>query len=360
MLAGVLTTLPPLCFAVIGLLAPVITSRVGLHRAALFSLLAIAIGQAVRVLVPQPAVFFVATILALIGMATGNVLLPPLVRRDFPDRIGRVTGVYSLSLGIGVALASLISVPLASATGSWRWSLAIWIFTALIAAVPWVRLTAEPHPTRSRTKPDIRISHVVRTRVGWIIALFFGIQSIQAYAIFGWLPTIYIDAGLGPAFAGLLLTITTGLGLPLAFWVPHHIATARRPQRVIALMPICGLIGFLGLLIAPTTLPVLWAMLLAVLLGSFPAFLALTGLRGETPAGTAALSGFSQSVGYFLAAIGPFAMGVLSEATGGWTVPLIFLSALCIPLAVFGQLAVDPNSLESELRARQLLQPRQS
>jgi CP family cyanate transporter-like MFS transporter len=357
-LAGVLTTLPPLCFAVIGLLAPVITSRVGLHRAALFSLLAIAIGQAIRVLVPQPMVFFVATVLALIGMATGNVLLPPLVRRDFPDRIGRVTGVYSLSLGIGVALASLLSVPVATATGSWRWSLGIWIFTALIAAIPWVRLAAEPRPTRSGTKPEIRISHVARTRIGWIIALFFGIQSIQAYAIFGWLPTVYIDAGLGPAFAGLMLTITTGLGLPLAFWVPHHIATTHRPQWLMAVMPSCGLIGFIGLLIAPTTLPGLWATLLAVLLGSFPAFLALTGLRGETPAGTAALSGFSQSVGYLLAAIGPFAMGVLSEATGGWTVPLIFLSALCIPVAVFGQLAVNPNSLESELRTRQLIEPR--
>ena len=116
-------------------------------------------------------------------------------------------------------------------------------------------------------------------------------------------------------------------------------ATARRPQWLVALMPTCGLIGFLGLLIAPMRLPWLWAMSLAVELVSFPAFLALTRLRGETPAGTAALSGFSQSVGYFLAAIGPFAMRVLSRATGGWTVPLSFLRALCIPLAVFGQLA---------------------
>lgn len=359
-LAGVLTTLPPLCFAVIGVLAPVIAARVGLHRAALLSLLAIAIGQAVRVFVPLPTVFLAATVLALIGMATGNVLLPSLVRLHFPDRIGRVTGIYSLALGIGVALPSLLSVPLATATGSWRWSLGVWIITALIAAVPWVRLATESRPMQSRTRPAIRISHVARTRVGWIIALFFGIQSIQAYAIFGWLPTIYIDAGLDSASAGLMLTITTGLGLPLAFWVPHHLATTRRPHWLIAIMPVCGLLGFIGLLIAPTTLPMLWAILLAVSLASFPAFLALTALRGKTPAGTAALAGFSQGVGYFLAAIGPLAMGVLSEATGGWTVPLIFLSALCLPLAVFGQLAVRPNSLESELHTRQLIQPRQS
>jgi MFS transporter, CP family, cyanate transporter len=354
-LAGVLTTLPPLCFAVVGVFAPAIAAREGLHRAALLSLLAIAIGQAVRVLLPLPAVFFMATVLALLGMATGNVLLPSLVRRHFPDRIGRATGIYSLALGLGVALPSLLSVPLATATGSWQWSLGIWIITALIAAVPWVRLAAEPRPMRSSTKAAIRIGHVARTRVGWTIALFFGIQSIQAYAIFGWLPTIYIDAGLDPAAAGLMLTITTGLGLPLAFWVPHHIATTERPQWLVALMPLCGLSGFLGLLIAPTTLPWLWAILLAVDLGCFPAFLALTGMRGQTPAGTAALAGFSQSIGYFLAAIGPFAMGVLSEVTGGWTVPLIFLLTLCLPLMIFGQLAVRPGYLESELQARQLI-----
>ncbi|HJV13429.1 MAG TPA: MFS transporter [Propionibacteriaceae bacterium] len=351
-LAGVLTTLPPLCFAVFGVLSPAIAARLGLHQAALLSLLAIAIGQAVRVIVPLPAVFFVATILALIGMATGNVLLPSLVRRHFPDRIGRVTGTYSLALGMGVALASLLSVPLATMTGSWRWSLGVWIITALIAAVPWLRLATEPGPNRSSTKAAIRIGYVARTRVGWILALFFGIQSIQAYAIFGWLPTIYIDAGLDPASAGLMLTITTGLGLPLAFWVPHHIVTSQRPQLLVAVMPTCGLIGFLGLLIAPTTLPWLWATLLAVDLASFPAFLALTAMRGQTSSGTAALAGFSQSVGYFLAAIGPFAMGLLSEMTGGWTAPLIFLLALCVPLAIFGQLAVRPRSLESELASR--------
>jgi MFS transporter, CP family, cyanate transporter len=358
LLAGVLTTLPPLCFAVIGVMAPAIMARFGLHRAALLSLLAIAIGQAVRVFVPLPAVFFVSTVVALLGMATGNVLLPSLVRLHFPDRIGRVTGVYSLALGIGVALASLISAPLAAVTGSWQWSLGVWIITALVAAVPWVRLAMEPRPRRSSSRAAVRIGHVARTRVGWIIALFFGIQSIQAYALFGWLPTIYIDAGLDAAAAGLMLTITTGLGLPLAFWVPHHIATTHRPQWLMAVMPSCGVLGYLGLLIAPGTLPWLWATLLAVNLACFPAFLALTGLRGDIPAGTAALSGFSQSIGYFLAAIGPFGMGVLSEATGGWTVPLIFLLALCLPLAVFGQLAVRPRSLEAELHARQLTSPR--
>ena len=357
-LAGVLTTLPPLCFAVVGVFAPAIAAGVGLHRAALLSLLAIAIGQAVRVFFPLPAVFFVATVLALLGMASGNVLLPSLVRRHFPDRIGRATGIYSLALGLGVALPSLLSVPIATATGSWRWSLGIWIITALVAAIPWVRLAAEPRPMRSTTKPTIGIGHVARTRVGWIIALFFGIQSIQAYSIFGWLPTIYIDAGLNPPAAGFMLTIATGLGLPLAYWVPHHIATTERPQWLVALMPICGLSGFLGLLIAPTTLPWLWAILLAIGLGCFPAFLALTGMRGQTPAGTTALAGFAQSIGYFLAAIGPLAMGVLSELTGGWTVPLIFLLALSLPLVVFGQLAVRPNSLESELHARQLITSR--
>ncbi len=356
-LAGVLTTLPPLCFAVIGLLAPAIATRLGLHRAALASLLAIIAGQTIRVLVDQTAVFFAATVLALAGMAAGNVLLPSLVRRHFPDRIGLVTGVYSLALGLGVAMASLLSAPIAAATGSWHWSLGIWILTAVIAAVPWLRLATEPRDTPVDASHAVRVGHVARTRVGWIIALFFGIQSIHAYSIFGWLPTIYIDAGLDPAAAGAMLTITTGIGLPLAFWIPHHIATTHHPRIVMALMPLAGLIGFGGLLLAPTSTPWLWAILLSIDLGSFPAFLALTGMRGETPAGTAALAGFSQSVGYLLAATGPLAMGILSQLTGGWTVPLAFLLALCVPLGVFAQLAARPTTLEAELRAGRLLPP---
>ena len=347
-LAGMLTTLPLLCFAGFGALAPWFAARLGLHRSALLALVAILIGQAVRVAIPQVAVFLVATVIALGGMAVGNVLLPSLVRRHFPDRIGLVTGTYSLLLGTGVALASLLSAPVAASTGSWRWSLSIWIGTAVLASLPWIGLARSDRP-ETLTQQTIRLGQVARTRLGWVMALFFAVQSFHAYSVFGWLPTIYLDAGLSSAQAGLMLTITTGLGLPLAFWVPHYVARARRPQWLLIMVPTLGLAGFLGLMNAASTLPWLWAMLLSVGLSGFPAFLALVGVRARTPSGTAALSGFSQSIGYLFAGVGPFLMGVLSETTGGWQVPLIMLSGLCPVLAVLGLLAARPRQLEDEL-----------
>lgn len=350
-LAGLLTTLPLLCFAGFGALAPGLAARLGVHRTALLALVAITVGQAVRVAVPQVAVFLPASALALGGMAVGNVLLPSVVRRHFGDRIGLVTGIYSLMLGTGVALASLLSAPIAAATGSWRWSLAVWVGTAALATLPWIELSRRDggDPSAVSARPAVRLGQVARTRIGWVLALFFAVQSFHAYSVFGWLPTIYADGGLTSTQAGLMLTLTTGLGLPLAFWVPHYVATARRPQWLLITIPTLGLVAFVGLMTAPTTVPWLWAVLLCVGLSGFPAYLSLVGLRARTSSGTAALSGFSQSVGYLFAGLGPFLMGVLSEATGGWHTPLIVLAVLCPLLCVLGLLATRRVYVEDQL-----------
>lgn len=357
--AGILTTLPPLCFAAMGLAAPALAARLGSHRTALLALLAIIAGQVIRVLVPGAVVFFVGTAVALIGLAIGNVILPTLVRQHFPDRIGQVTGLYSLLLGIGVALASLAAVPVAEVTGSWRWSLAVWVVTAGIAAVPWLGLARRDRSASVRRGGGDGVAAVARTRIGWVIALFFGVQSVHAYAVYGWLPTIYVDAGLTAAQGGLMLGIMTAVGIPLSFWIPRHVASTPHPGRLMASLVTAGVIGFTGLLLIPTTLPWLWAILISVEISSFPAYLTLLGLRGGSPEATAALSGFSQAVGYFMAAVGPMAMGVLSTLTGGWTVPLLAMLILCLPLAALGQLAVRPGSLQDELDARTVLKSRQ-
>lgn len=350
--AGILTTLPPLCFAAMGLVAPALAARLGPHRTALLALLAIVVGQVVRVLVPGAAVFFAGTTVALIGLAIGNVILPTLVRRHFPDRIGQVTGLYSLLLGIGVALASLAAVPVAEASGSWRWSLAVWAVTAGIAALPWLGIARHDRSGAVRRGSGVGVAAVARTRIGWVIALFFGVQSVHAYAVYGWLPTIYVDGGLTAAQGGLMLGIMTAVGIPLSFWIPRHVAATQHPGRLMAVLVVAGVVGFTGLLLIPTTLSWLWAVLISIEISSFPAYLTLLGLRGGSPEATAALSGFSQAVGYLMAAAGPMAMGVLSTLTGGWTVPLLVMLILCLPLAVLGQLAVRPGSLQDELDAR--------
>ena len=354
--AGLLTTLPVLCFAGFGILSPALAARIGLHRAMYLGLLMMVTGQVIRAVTDSAVVFLAATALALAGLATANILLPSLIKRHFPHRIGLLSAAYSTALATGVAVASFASVPVAEASGrpeGWRWGLGIWALTAIVAVPAWLLLAGRDRPSGgagSTGDATITIRDVGRTRVGWILAVFFGLQALQAYAIFGWLPTIYIDAGFSPATAGAFLGIATSVGIPLAFILPAYAARHRRPIGMMVIIVLSCLAGYLGLLIAPATTPWLWAVLLAVGTSAFPVILTLIGLRARTSAGTSALSGFSQSVGYVLAAPGPFLVGIIYEATGTWTVPLLFLSALTVPFLIIAILATRPRLVEDEVR----------
>jgi len=261
--AGLLTTLPVLCFAGFGVLAPGLAARVGLHRAMWMSLLMMVGGQAIRAVADSASGFLTATTLALAGLAAANVLLPSLVKRHFPDRIGLLSAAYSTALATGVAVASFATVPIAEASGQpegWRWGLGIWALTAVVAVPAWLMLAARDRPVAvgSAGVATITIRDVGRTRVGWILAAFFGLQALQAYAIFGWLPTIYIDAGYSPATAGAFLGIATSVGIPLAFILPAYAARHGRPIGMMIVIVLSCLAGYVGLLIAPTTTPWLW------------------------------------------------------------------------------------------------------
>ena len=165
------------------------------------------------------------------------------------------------------------------------------------------------------------------------MALFFGFQSLQAYSVFGWFAKVYRDAGFSPGTAGLLLGVITAMSIPLSFWLPAWAARMERQTWLIVVLVGCYPVGYVGLILAPVAGAWLWAVLVGVGASVFPVVLTLIGLRARTSEGTAALCGFTQSVGYLIAAIGPFGMGLLYELTGGWTVPLIALIALVVPAA---------------------------
>lgn len=348
--AGLLTSLPVLAFAGFGAAAPGLGRRIGLHRITLVSLLAVVTGLLGRSVVDSVPVFLGLSLLALGGMATANVLLPSLVKLHFPDRIGQLTALYSTSLAIGLTSASVLSVPIGNAAGGWRPGLAAWGVTALIAAIPWVLLLREDRRTPSTpAAPAISLRQVAHTRLGWLMAAFFGFQSLQAYAVFGWFASVYRDAGFSAGTAGLLLGLITGVGIPLSFLVPW---LAGRMDNVAPLMwglGACYPLGYAGLILAPAAGAVLWAVLVGVALAMFPLALTLIGLRARTSEGTAALSGFTQSVGYLASVVGPFGFGVLHDLTGGWTVSLLALGALSVPLLIVGLAVSGPAYIEDEL-----------
>lgn len=348
--AGLLTSLPVIAFAVFGALAPASARRFGPHRVTFVALLAAAAGLLGRALVHHEAAFLVLSLLALGGMAMANVLIPSLVKRHYPTRIGTMTSVYTTALAIGLTSAFVLTVPLAQAFGSWRAGLGAWAILAVVAAVPWLGLVrhdapdAAPAPTRR-----VRFGDVARTRLGWAMALFFGLQSMHAYAIFGWFATLWRDSGFGPAAAGALVGVVAGISIPLSAWVPRLIARPGDQRVVLFAVMLMYPVAYAGLVVAPHSLAVLWALLLGAATTTFPMVLTLIGLRATTAEGTAALSSFTQATGYLMAAIGPFGVGVLHEASGGWTVPLVALTALVLPMLALGSYVARPAAVEEQL-----------
>ncbi|WP_435742513.1 MFS transporter [Nocardioides sp. SYSU DS0663] len=346
--AGLLTSLPVLAFAVFGALAPAAARAVGLHRVTLLALLCVAGGLLGRAVAGDEAVFLLLSLLALVGMAMANVLLPSLVKLHFPDRVGPLTAVYTTALAVGLTAALALTVPLAQATGGWRTGLGLWAVPALLAAVPWLGLLAHDRKPEGPTRA-IGYAEVARTPLGLAMALFFGLQSIQAYAVFGWFAQLWRDSGWSPTAAGLLVALVAGVSIPLSWLLPRVLAAREDPLPVLLAVIACYPVGYVGLLVAPYTLAPLWALLVGAGCCTFPLILTLVGLRARTSEGTAALSAFTQSAGYLLAVAGPFAVGVVHDATGGWTWPVVLLLALSLPLAAVAVYVARPLAVEDQL-----------
>jgi MFS transporter, CP family, cyanate transporter len=346
--AGLLTSLPVLAFAFFGALAPALASRIGLHRVTLLALLCLVTGLGARVLVDHEAAFLAWSMLALAGMAVANVVLPSLVKLHFPDRIGLVTAIYTTSLSIGLTAALWLTVPIAERFGDWRQGLGAWALIAAVAVVPWLGLVGHDRQLE-RPERTVTFGQVVRTRLGIAMALFFGFQSLQAYSVFGWFAQVYRDAGFSAGTAGLLLGVITAMSIPLSFWLPAWAARMQHQTWLIVGLVACYPIGYVGLIVAPVAGAWLWAVLVGIAASVFPVVLTLIGLRARTSEGTAALSGFTQSVGYLIAAIGPFGMGFVYDLTGGWTVPLVGLIVLVVPQLVAGLTVVRPSYIEDEI-----------
>ncbi len=349
--AGLLTSLPVLAFALFGALAPALARIAGVHRVTLGALLAVAIGLAGRATVGHEPAFLALSMLALAGMAMANVLLPSLVKLHFPDRIGLVTSIYTTALAVGLTAAITLTVPIADTFGGWRAGLAAWALVAAAAAVPWLGLVTHDKHLDAPTH-TIRFVDVARTRLGLAMALFFGLQSLQAYAVFGWFAQLWRDHGYSPGQAGLLVGLIAAVSLPLSLWVPAAAARREDQRGLLLAVMSCYPVGYIGLMVAPHGLAILWALLVGVGAVTFPIVLTLIGLRSRTPQGTAALSGLTQSLGYLIAVVGPFAVGAIYDATGGWTWPLALLTALTLPQIAVGLYVGRPAYIEDQLPTR--------
>jgi MFS transporter, CP family, cyanate transporter len=336
--AGLLTTLPLLAFGLLSPIAPRVARRFGMERVLLASLLVLAAGILLR-WAEAVAALFLGTVVLGSAIAVANVLLPSLVKREFPGRAGLMTSVYSTSLGISAAFAAGVSVPLAQVAGiGWRGALAVWAVPALLAGVAWLsQLGRNDYPEGSSARSSIGVGDLWRSPLAWQVTLFMGLQSLAYYVTLTWLPEILQAEGMGAARAGWMLGLSQAVAIVTMFLAP--ILAERRPSQrgvVVVAVGTSG-VGALGLLVAGSTASTLWVVLLGLGQGaSFSLALTFFALRSPDPGHAAALSGMAQSVGYLLSAGGPFLFGVLRDATGAWDVPLALLLTVTVCLLIAG------------------------
>ena len=370
-MAGLLTSVPPLCFAVFGVMAPRLARRFGPGAVVCAGMVAITAGLAIRPYTGSTAGFLAASALALMGIAVSNVLMPVIVKRWFPDRVGSMTGLYSMALALGTSAAAAVTVPVTEALGgSWQSGLAVWAGLAAAAVLPWIPLVRDRGPapagqaavsrlvharvegagpvrqTRAREEPPTL--RITRSRTAWALAVFFGLQATAAYITMGWMAQIFRDAGVPASTAGLLLAVTMVMGVPLAFVIPRVATRLPHQGPIVIVLGVCGLAGYAGLYLAPAAGAWAWAVLLGVSNCAFPLALTMVGMRARTGGGVAQLSAFAQSTGYLISIPGPLLVGVLYQHSGGWGLPIALMVGLMVPQMAVGVLAGRDRTVEDE------------
>lgn len=333
--AGALTTAPVVCMAVGAPAAPFVARRIGTEAAVVVLAATIAAGIALR-LVPGVAPLFAGTIVAGLGIALGNVLVPSLIKRDFPRHVGAMTGGYTMAISGSGAIAAALAVPVDEAVGDWRTALAVWAIPALAAGLIWIPWVAMRSPA-SAVRP---LPSLWRNRLAWQVTTFMGLQSLLFYSCLSWLPALLRDEGIDRGAAGALLSVMLLTAIPTCLLVPVVAARHRDQRAAIAVTLTVYAAGLAGLLVAPDAAPAVWATLLGFAQGAMLALaFLLFGLRAPDQEHAAQLSAMAQTVGYAVAATGPLLLGVLKDATGGWTVPVAVLLAVLVPLLAAGMAA---------------------
>ncbi len=354
-IVGLIGTAPPVCFAVFGILTPALERRLGLERLAVAAMAVAAIGLVARGLAVDSMTLLAATGLVFAAVGVGNILLPPLVKKYFPDRIGLMTTIYSTTMALSTFLPPLVAVPIADAS-SWRVSLGLWAVFAVLATIPWIMLLIRERGGADVDieRPNARVfGRMWRLPLAWAILVGFTVSGTLAYVAFAWLPEILIDtAGVTPAQAGALLSLFAVVGLPSSLLVPILVVRFNATRTLFGVAVVTGLAGIAGLLFAPQVAPWLWVVLLGAAPLLFPLTLVLLGLRARTHEGAVALSGFVQSVGYAIVALFPVGIGILHEATDSWTGPLIVLAGVVAAAIPAGFVAARPHTIEDEWEHR--------
>ncbi|CAM4492392.1 MFS transporter [Paenibacillus phoenicis] len=366
-MSGMLTTLPLIAFAVFALAAPGLSAKLGIERTLFYSMVLMTGGILVRSL-PSVAALFAGTALIGIAIAVCNVLLPGLIKRDFPQQVGLMTSLFTTCLTFWAAISSGISVPLSQGPLGWRGALTIWVVLTAIASLVWLPLlpkrteagqnlnkatvagrsaTPEGEVTNTTARPQSDLSQasgprlrIWRSRVAWLVTMFMGFQSILFYVSISWLPDILQERGMSAEQAGWMLSMMQLISMAGSFLMPLYAARSDSQKWMTAATAALCVIGFGGIWAGSVALAPLFILLLGIGAGStFGLAIVFFSLRSRTTEQANALSGMAQSIGYILAAFGPTLFGYLHDLSGNWDTPLAVITGVSIITALFGYAA---------------------
>lgn len=340
--AGTITSLPLIAFAIVSPIAPKVGRRMGNERAVLLGLVLLALGIGIRS-IPYTASLFIGTAIIGIGIAMMNVLLPAVIKEKFPEKVGRMTSVYSTSMAICAATASGVSVPLAMGAGlGWELALLSWAVIAVVGIIVWIFvIRQEPAPQENQAEQEGESSvegNLWKSPLAWQVTFFMGLQSFLFYVMVSWLPEMMQSFGFSVAAAGWLASYAQFVGLPATFLAPVLAEKFRNQQGIALGIGVLVTIGFIGLLIGgPLPLIFIWVTLIGFAsAGAVSLSLAMLGMRARHAGQAGALSGMAQSIGYVFAAVGPLFVGLLYDITHTWTMPLIAIVVVCVLLTLAG------------------------
>lgn len=335
-LIGTITTIPLLAFAFISPLVPKIASSYGMELSIAASLVILIIGIITRSLNGTVSLFLGTALIGL-AIAFGNVLIPGIVKINFPTRIGLMTGLYAIFMNIFGALGSGISVPIAKNGLGWKGALLIWVILTFISLIVWLpQILKNKNQTRIESSPSHK-ENLYKSKLAWKITLFMGVQSLLFYTLITWLPDILYMSGLDATTSGWMVFLMQCALIVMTFIVP---IIAEKLKNQISLSIATGtlfIVGFIGLLYGGTTFIPLWVILMGIASGSaFSLSMMFFTLRTRDGIQAAKLSGMAQSFGYLLAAVGPILIGGVEDITGSWTVSIIILIILALLLLFSG------------------------
>ena len=351
--AGILTTIPLIIFAIVSPLVSRVTSRLTMSRTILYSTILLIIGLYLRV-AGDFSLFITGTLVLGIAIAFGNVVLPSYVKWYFPMQIGIATGIYSGTMNFTAGLGGGLSFPLSQTPLGFRLSLSFWIILGIIAIILWIPKARKGAKLEKQTIDETQVKHhkkvnIVKSKLAWMVALTMGFQSMVFYTVVAWVPSILVDRGVDPSTAGYLLMLNQFSQVPMTFSFPI-IASKLKDQRIlVVIITILFLTGF-GLFFTQSLVLLVIGMVIAGLaMGAcFSLCMIFFSIRARTSDGSISLSGFGQSVGYLIAAIGPFLIGYLHDYTGNWISGIIALLLMSLLFFIFGYPAAKNRVVEDE------------